>query len=195
VIDFGIARALDSATSWTTTGTVLGTPGWMAPEVLTGGKATPAADIFAWGLLMAYAGTGRPAFGEGQALDVARRVVQDRPDLNGLPSGPLGQLIRSALCKNPADRPSAPELMMRLVGREFQSLTAAPTPEPAQPGFRYRKQLMVGGLMAAVAALAFGVSFALPGGGDSAPTVTIQPQVTEKVRAVTTPPLKKHRNP
>ncbi|GAB3276013.1 hypothetical protein GCM10027589_01470 [Actinocorallia lasiicapitis] len=195
VIDFGIARALDSATSWTTTGTVLGTPGWMAPEVLVGGKATSAADIFGWGLLMAYAGTGRPAFGEGQALDVARRVVQDQPDLAGLPSGALGQLIRSALCKNPADRPSAPELMMRLVGREFQTRAAAADPIP--DGFRYRKQLMVGALMLAVAALAVGVTVALPGGGDTAPNVTIQPQVTpdaqEQLRAVTTPPLKRHK--
>jgi len=128
VIDFGIARALDATTSWTTTGTVLGTPGWMAPEVLMGGSATPAADVFAWGLLMAYAGTGRPAFGEGQALDVARRVVHEEPDLEGLEEGTLAQLVRAALDKKPEKRPSAPELMLRLVGRDPDEPLPAPVP-------------------------------------------------------------------
>ena len=61
VIDFGIARAQDAPGTRTAAGTVLGTPGWMAPEVLRGGQATPAADIFTWGCLVAYAakaGTG-----------------------------------------------------------------------------------------------------------------------------------------
>ncbi len=134
VIDFGIARALDASTSWTTTGTVLGTPGWMAPEVLVGGSASPAADVFAWGLLMAYAGTGRQAFGEGQALDVARRVVQDEPALDGLEEGVLRRLVRAALSKSPEKRPSAPELMLRLVGRDPEEpLPAAAPTSPAGP--------------------------------------------------------------
>ncbi|WP_106399934.1 serine/threonine-protein kinase [Actinocorallia populi] len=133
VIDFGIARALDANTSWTTTGTVLGTPGWMAPEVLVGGSATPPADVFAWGLLMAYAGTGRSVFGEGQALDVARRVVQDEPDLDGLEEGVLRQLVRAALSKSPGERPSAPELMLRLVGRDPEEPLPVPAPVAVPP--------------------------------------------------------------
>lgn len=161
VIDFGIARALDANTSWTTTGTVLGTPGWMAPEVLVGGTATPAADVFAWGLLMAYAGTGRPAFGEGQALDVARRVVQEEPDLEGLERGVLHRLIRAALSKRPEERPTAPELMMRLVGRDAPSSAPAPAPEPPARR-RPSRALLIGALMATVAALALGLVAALP---------------------------------
>ncbi|MDX6742916.1 serine/threonine-protein kinase [Actinocorallia sp. A-T 12471] len=161
VIDFGIARALDASTSWTTTGTVLGTPGWMAPEVLVGGSATPAADVFAWGLLMAYAGTGRPAFGEGQALDVARRVVQEEPDLRGLEDGPLKDLVRAALAKKPENRPTAPELMMRLVGREENA--AAPPEEEEIPG-RPGRPLLVLAIMAVVAGLALGVVAALSAG-------------------------------
>jgi serine/threonine protein kinase len=131
VIDFGIARALDASTTWTTTGTVLGTPGWMAPEVLTGGTATPAADVFGWGCLMAYAGTGRLPFGQGQALDVARRVVQEEADLAGL-SGPLVPLIRAALHKRPENRPSTTDLMMRLVGQPIVMAPTAVQP-PVQP--------------------------------------------------------------
>ncbi|MEO3781793.1 serine/threonine-protein kinase [Actinocorallia sp. B10E7] len=163
VIDFGIARALDASTSWTTTGTVLGTPGWMAPEVLVGGSATPAADVFAWGLLMAYAGTGRPAFGAGQALDVARRVVQDEPDLEGLEEGVLRELIRAALSKAPEERPTAPELMMRLVGREPEEPSPASPPAPAPDAVPARSARPWGAiaLMATVAALSLGMVVAL----------------------------------
>ncbi|MCD0452819.1 serine/threonine protein kinase [Actinocorallia sp. API 0066] len=156
VIDFGIARALDASTSWTTTGTVLGTPGWMAPEVLVGGTATPAADVFAWGLLMAFAGTGRAAFGEGQALDVARRVVQDEPDLHGLADGTLKDLVRAALSKKPEDRPTAPELMMRLVGRTEAERAAEP-----DAGARGGRPVLVAGVMALIAVLSVGLVAAL----------------------------------
>jgi serine/threonine protein kinase len=180
VIDFGIARALDATTSWTTTGTVLGTPGWMAPEVLVGGSAAPAADVFAWGLLMAYAGTGRPAFGQGQALDVARRVVQEEPDLEGLEEGPLRELIRAALGKKPEDRPTAPELMMLLVGREPDE--APPAPEPAPE--RSTRPWAAVALMVTVAALSLGLVVALsrnPPSPSQTPT-RVTPSVLEMVQ-------------
>ncbi|WP_131743003.1 serine/threonine-protein kinase, partial [Actinomadura roseirufa] len=85
VIDFGIARSQDSGAATAVPGTVLGTPGWMAPEVLTGGPTTPAADIFAWGCLVAHAGTGRLPFGAAASL----RVATGEPDLTGLPAALL----------------------------------------------------------------------------------------------------------
>ena len=63
VIDFGIARALD-ATSVTKTGMMVGSAGFMAPEQISGHPG-PAADIFVWGVTVAYAATGRPPFGAG----------------------------------------------------------------------------------------------------------------------------------
>ena len=48
VIDFGIARPLDAGAEITQTGEVMGSLGWIAPEQLTGGRLTPAADVFAW---------------------------------------------------------------------------------------------------------------------------------------------------
>ncbi|MBO2443353.1 serine/threonine-protein kinase [Actinomadura nitritigenes] len=111
VIDFGIARSQDSGGVTAATGKVLGTPGWMAPEVLRGGPATPAADIFAWGCLIAHAGTGRMPFGGDPA---ALRVTDAAPDLSGLPE-PLLPAVRSALSPDPADRPSASDLLLRLV--------------------------------------------------------------------------------
>src|SRR5207247_10754788 len=79
VIDFGIARALDDASAQVTrAGTVVGTPAWMAPEQLAGAPVTTAADVFAWGGLVAYAGTGRPAFGTGPAGVLAYRIAHQR---------------------------------------------------------------------------------------------------------------------
>src|SRR5699024_11718939 len=65
VIDFGIARAMNTATNHTQTGIVMGSPGWMAPEQLLEEKVTTSADIFAWGCLVAFAGNRNHSFGSG----------------------------------------------------------------------------------------------------------------------------------
>ncbi|QXJ21016.1 serine/threonine protein kinase [Actinomadura graeca] len=127
VIDFGIARSQDSCGTTAATGTVLGTPGWMAPEVLVGGPSTPAADIFAWGCLIAHAGTGRLPFG-GDAASL--RTATGQPDLAGLP-GPLLPSVRAALAKHPADRPSASDLLLALVEQGHHGPVTAP-PVPAR---------------------------------------------------------------
>src|SRR5690606_36417135 len=64
VIDFGIAQFVDE-TRWTRTGLVYGTPGYVAPEVLSGGEVSEAADIHAWAATVAFAATGRSPFGSG----------------------------------------------------------------------------------------------------------------------------------
>src|SRR5690606_39241476 len=85
LIDFGIACALESA-SVTASGAVVGTPGYLAPEVLEGREAGPAADVFAWAATLAFAATGRQSYGTGPATAVAYRVVHQEPDLSDVPS-------------------------------------------------------------------------------------------------------------
>ena len=122
VIDFGIARALDDAsTAITRAGTVMGTPAWMAPEQFGDAPVTTAADIFAWGGLVAYAGTGRLAFGRGPVEVLAYRIVHQPPDLNGL-AEPLRPLVERAMAKDPASRPSARDLLEELLD------------DPSEPG-------------------------------------------------------------
>jgi eukaryotic-like serine/threonine-protein kinase len=115
VIDFGIARAMDAAGSLTMNGVVLGTPGWMAPEQLAGGPASPAGDVFAWGCLIAFAASGRPPFGAGPPEVVAQRVAWQRPDLAGVPES-LRQLVVAATDRDPAKRPPARRLLLTLLG-------------------------------------------------------------------------------
>ncbi|MEV0144217.1 MULTISPECIES: serine/threonine-protein kinase [unclassified Nonomuraea] len=112
VIDFGIASALDSL-SVTASGAVVGTPGYLAPEVLEGHEAGMAADVFSFGATLAYAATGRQPYGQGPASAVAYRVVHHEPDLEGTPEW-LEPLLRRCLSTDPADRPTAAELYTHL---------------------------------------------------------------------------------
>jgi len=74
-----------------------------------------AADVFAWGSVVAFAGTGRPPFGGGPLEAVAYRIVHDRADLAGLDDS-LRELVEAATEKDPERRPSAQELLLRLLG-------------------------------------------------------------------------------
>ncbi|MEO3875237.1 protein kinase [Nonomuraea sp. B12E4] len=115
VIDFGIARALDRETGFTLSGELLGSPGWWAPEQVRGQAVSPAADIFAWGCLVAYSGNGRHPFGRGDPITLASRVLNTPPELGTLPS-PLNELVRRATAMEPHVRPTAQELLIALVG-------------------------------------------------------------------------------
>ncbi|MCX5227983.1 bifunctional serine/threonine-protein kinase/ABC transporter substrate-binding protein [Streptomyces sp. NPDC006553] len=115
LIDFGIARATGE-TALTATDMVVGTPGFLAPEQAEArvDAIGPAADVFALGCLLAYASTGRPPFGTGAVDALMYRTVHDEPDLAGVPDGLL-DLVRACLAKDPAARPTAAELGVRLV--------------------------------------------------------------------------------
>ncbi|GIH24852.1 hypothetical protein Aph01nite_31620 [Acrocarpospora phusangensis] len=127
VIDFGIAYALDSA-AVTASGAVVGTPGYLAPEILEGRETGPAADVFAWAATMAFAATGRQPYGTGPVPAVAYRVVHGDPDLEGVPDW-LAPLLRECLRAEPAARPSAERLLARLAGTSRpRVLTGAPAP-------------------------------------------------------------------
>ncbi|MFI8963480.1 serine/threonine-protein kinase [Streptomyces sp. NPDC053493] len=116
IIDFGIARALDAVTvtdgGLTSTGAVVGSPGFMSPEQVRGERVTPASDIFCLGSVLAYAATGRSPFGSSDSGVHATmfRIANEEPDLAGL-APELAGLIRACLTKDPEGRPSAAELV------------------------------------------------------------------------------------
>ncbi len=109
VIDFGIAQIADE-TRMTMPGLVYGTPGYVAPELLTGEEVTPAADIHSWAATVAYAATGRTPFGKGPLEAVAYRVLHEDPDLAGCPDW-LAPVLSMCLAKDPSHRPRAAELL------------------------------------------------------------------------------------
>jgi serine/threonine protein kinase len=111
VIDFGIARALDQVTA---TSSVMGTPAYMSPEQLAGGQLGPESDVFSWASTMIFAASGRVAFGSDTIPAILNRVINHQPDLSPLPP-PLRPLAAACLEKDPANRPSAADIMLRIV--------------------------------------------------------------------------------
>ncbi|MGW7334832.1 serine/threonine-protein kinase [Streptomyces sp. NPDC054808] len=116
VIDFGIARALETVTDGgvTRTGALVGSPGFMAPEQVRGDRVTPACDVFCLGSVLAYAATGNLPFGSANSGVHALmfRIAQEEPDLAGVPEG-IADLVRDCLRKDPAARPGLAEVLER----------------------------------------------------------------------------------
>src|SRR5215469_14787698 len=105
VIDFGIAHVPDS-TRLTQTGMVMGTPGYLAPEVIEGQPSSGASDIHSWGATVAFAATGRQPYGNGTFQTIFFRVLQGKAELTGVPGGLL-PLVMAALATEPQARPPA----------------------------------------------------------------------------------------
>jgi serine/threonine protein kinase len=136
VIDFGIAQAGD-ATRLTQTGLVMGTPGYLAPEVIEGQPSAPASDVHSWGATMAFAATGRPPFGGGSYETIFYRIVSGRADLDGVPAA-LVPLIAAALAREPAHRPPAAWLSAQASALDLAAPPPpAPVPVPPVPAAPY----------------------------------------------------------
>ncbi|MER7207887.1 protein kinase [Streptosporangium sp. NPDC000239] len=112
VIDFGIARALNQVTA--TSGNIMGTPAYMSPEQLAGGNIGPETDVFSWAATMIFAASGRVAFGEDTIPAILNRVINQHPDLSALPQS-LRPLASECLDKQPGNRPTAADIMLRIV--------------------------------------------------------------------------------
>nr|WP_281363756.1 serine/threonine-protein kinase [Nocardioides daedukensis] len=112
LIDFGLARLADDERI-TRTGYLMGTPGYLAPEVLFGHEPTSASDVHAWAGTVTFAGLGRGPFGKGPSMAVLDRVRRGDHDLDGLGYEVLG-LVVAALDPDPANRPTLTQLIARL---------------------------------------------------------------------------------
>ncbi|GAA3900792.1 hypothetical protein GCM10022244_08730 [Streptomyces gulbargensis] len=115
LIDFGVARAADQS-RLTRTGMAIGTPAYMAPEQAVAERhLTGAADVFALGSLVLYAALGRPPFGDGSGPGLLYRIVHGEPEVGKLAetAPALLEVVRSCLAKDPAERPTAAELVER----------------------------------------------------------------------------------
>jgi len=113
VIDFGISLALERSTA-TTTGMVLGSPGFMSPEQARGQREVGApTDVFTLGAVLAFAATGSSPFGVGPTPALLYRVVNELPDLTAVPDR-VRPLIWHCLAKEPAERPTPAEVLALL---------------------------------------------------------------------------------
>lgn len=121
VIDFGISKAAGRATL-TSEGRFIGSPGYMSPEQIRGTRLTTAADVFAFGAVLAFAATGRPPYGKDTLPTIVHRTLHQAPDLDGVPAS-LVRMVAACLSRDPAQRPPV---------RLLPSLLAA---QPVAPGW------------------------------------------------------------
>jgi len=109
VIDFGIAHFADDI-RLTMTGLVMGTPGYLSPEVVEGAPVTEATDWWGWAATLAFAASGAPPFGRGPMDVVLDRVRRGQADLSGV-DPLLAPLLQAALSPIAGVRPHAEEIV------------------------------------------------------------------------------------
>ncbi|WP_194852873.1 serine/threonine-protein kinase [Nocardia sp. SYP-A9097] len=127
VIDFGIARAVETDGQLTATGTMIGSPAYMSPEQAEGRGVTPAADVFSVGAILAMAASGTSPFPGTSTPQILYRIMHSAPSLDQVPSA-LRELVEACLAKDPAQRPTARELLAAT-----GTITAEPVwPEPVR---------------------------------------------------------------
>jgi serine/threonine protein kinase len=152
VIDFGISRAIEQS-MLTTTGAVLGSPGYMSPEQARGQREVgKPSDVFSLGAVLAFAASGHGPFGGGPTPALLYRVVNEEPDITQVPAR-IRPLVEQCLAKEPAERPSPADILALLSDQvgvlagdwlpkaiadtmsRYSPMTEAPpsSPEPPRP--------------------------------------------------------------
>ncbi|RNI23817.1 serine/threonine-protein kinase [Flexivirga caeni] len=112
LIDFGIAHVADDS-RLTSTGLVMGTPGYLSPEIVEGESVTQATDWWGWAATLAYAASGHAPFGRGPMPVVLDRVCRGEYDLSGVDAR-IRPLLEAALDPDPQRRPDAAEVLSAL---------------------------------------------------------------------------------
>ena len=133
IIDFGIAH-VPAATRLTKTGLVMGTPGYLAPEVIEGASSSGASDVHSWGATVAFAANGRPPFGTGNYKTIFFRVLEGKAEVDGVPPGLL-PFVTAALSTDPRSRPSARWLAGQLGMPLHGTRTALPEMPSTRPEY------------------------------------------------------------
>jgi predicted Ser/Thr protein kinase len=132
LIDFGLAKLADDS-RLTVAGFLMGTPGYLAPEVLYGDEPTPASDVHAWAATVVYAASGTSPYGAGPSMAVMDRARRGEYDVGALPTD-LRPLIARSLSADPDSRPSGTELVARLNHLQDEPVAPALTADAAVDG-------------------------------------------------------------
>ncbi len=151
IIDFGLVRPVNEDLHLTSTGVVMGTAAYMAPEQAAGQLVDFRSDLFSFGCVLYELCTGAAPFQGSNAFDTMMAVMRESPqpvsELNpGIPPG-LAELVHKLLAKAPADRPSS----ARMVGNALQAIQL-------QHWYLSRRLLLSAGVLSAAVLL---LSFAL----------------------------------
>ncbi len=123
--DFGIARAMDDP-GLTATGGIMGSPGYMAPELFAGKQPSPASDLWALGATMFHAVEGRAPFQRDTTAATMHAIMYDEPVLQRT-TGPLATTIMALLTQDDTTRITAAQLRDALENRTRVVRPATPS--------------------------------------------------------------------
>ena len=112
LVDFGIAMG-EGESHVTRTGLVMGTPGFIAPEIIDGAESDEMTDWWSVASVLAFAATGEPVFGTKPMMAVLERAAAGSANLAGLPAGTMAA-FRSALNPNRTKRCTPDELLQAI---------------------------------------------------------------------------------
>ncbi|MEW2401025.1 serine/threonine-protein kinase [Streptomyces sp. NPDC046862] len=212
VIDFGIVRAADTDMP-TGTGIAVGTPPFMSPEQIRAQKDVgPPSDVFSLGSVLTYAASGHVPFDATDVYAVAYQLVHEPPDLDGVPDWLL-PVVERCLAKEPAERPTADELLALLQSTSFPPvgpavldspdtvMLRAPAPRPPgeqttagagsaptpPPRRRRRLVMSVAAAVVAIATLTGGLMYALDNGADGSTSPDTAAKPGASTRTATQP--------
>ena len=129
VVDFGIAKVVGQ-TRHTPVGNIVGTPGYMAPEQVTGNDVGPATDVWAWACCVVFAARGDHLFDGENIVDIARQILDGPPSDAftgvGRIAPRLVPVLRRATVQDPAERPRDGAALLRLLDRSGATATVGP---------------------------------------------------------------------
>lgn len=112
LVDFGIAMG-EGESHVTRTGLVMGTPGFIAPEIIDGAESSEATDWWSTASVLAFAATGQPVFGTKPMMAVLEREARGNVNLAGLPAR-TSAAFRSALSPDPGHRCTPDQLVQAI---------------------------------------------------------------------------------
>lgn len=150
--DFGIARAMDDP-GHTASG-VLGSPGYLAPELFNGGFPSPASDLWALGTTLFHAVEGYGPFHRETTAATLHAIMYEEPELRLCPPGPLADAIMGLLIGDPYQRWTPAQVRQALSGGPRLVATRPVDPWQDEPKPSRRKALLIGGAAAAVVVVA-----------------------------------------
>ncbi len=175
ISDFGLAKKLDETSGQTQSGTIVGTPSYMAPEQASGGakQVGPAADVYALGAVLYECLTGRPPFKAASPLDTLLQVISDEPaaptKLNARLPRDLETICLKCLNKDPGRRYASAEALADDLGRFRAGLPVA-----ARPVGRLERTVKLVRRNPVVAALLAAVVLALAAGAVTSAALAVQ---------------------
>lgn len=143
--DFGIARTVEDPTEVTTSGELVGTVTYMAPEILMGEPPSPASDIYSLAAVTHEMLTGTPPYQADNVGALLQAIRDGEPSpMKDVPVG-MAEMVRRAMARNPTDRPGSAEAFAAgLVANTTLPIASTPAPPGTQAGSEEPTVVMAG---------------------------------------------------